>query len=638
MEERQVTADGVTARAARPVPRRGDAEPDRARGHLPAARGAARPLPAEAPHRRPGARRRDRRAAPARRGLRPARARRGSPPVVSTLPSCPPRAAGRGIRRRLRRRPRLHRRPRPRDAAEPVGAARREPARRDLAARGREGLGVAQRIPGASRPTTCRRCSCPTLAAPHPAAARGGARGRLRRRDPALPWCSRRPFRSDVPDRPSPAPRRPRRRARRAALARRRPGVARGAGLARAVRGPRGSGCGWPPPSPRALELSRDLPRAHAPRRARRGAAALCATAGRGAPRPAARCLAALPPARRSSRIRIDLPAGERRTYTRALLPRAARRAAQRVRASCARPGRSVSPAARRSLAAPGALRVLPPFTARRHLPSRLARLRELDGSTSVQVRGAGTEFDSLREYVRGDDVRSIDWRATARRRDDRCSRTWRPERDRHVVIVIDTGRTAAARVGDERAARRRLRGDAAARRARTARRRPCARPPVRPRAPRAGQPRATGPPLLPALVDAMAPVEPQLIDTDWDAAFAAARSLHSRPALVVLLTAQDEPEASRGFLASLPALAGSHVLVGTASDDDSARRAGLGIHRGRLPGRCRASVRSTTPTAWPPRSAARGPRPSRHPPTTCRRASPTAISRSRPSAASDDA
>ena len=27
--------------------------------------------------------------------------------------------------------------------------------------------------------------------------------------------------------------------------------------------------------------------------------------------------------------------------------------------------------------------------------------------------------------------------------------RTWRPERDRHVVIVIDTGRTAAARVGD---------------------------------------------------------------------------------------------------------------------------------------------------------------------------------------------
>ena len=31
----------------------------------------------------------------------------------------------------------------------------------------------------------------------------------------------------------------------------------------------------------------------------------------------------------------------------------------------------------------------------------------------------------------------------------DDVLRTWRPERDRHVVIVVDTGRTAAARVGD---------------------------------------------------------------------------------------------------------------------------------------------------------------------------------------------
>ncbi|MBN9175601.1 MAG: DUF58 domain-containing protein, partial [Microbacterium sp.] len=60
-------------------------------------------------------------------------------------------------------------------------------------------------------------------------------------------------------------------------------------------------------------------------------------------------------------------------------------------------------------IASRGAIRVLPPFTARRHLPSRLARLKELDGNTSVQVRGQGTEFDSLRIYVRGDDVRSID-------------------------------------------------------------------------------------------------------------------------------------------------------------------------------------------------------------------------------------
>jgi uncharacterized protein (DUF58 family) len=79
---------------------------------------------------------------------------------------------------------------------------------------------------------------------------------------------------------------------------------------------------------------------------------------------------------------------------------------------------------------------------------------------------------------------------------------------------------------------------------------------------------RVDGPALLPALVDAMAPVEPQLIDTDWDAAFAQVRALTSRPSLVVLLTAQDAPDAARGFLGSLPALARrAHILVGTVTD-----------------------------------------------------------------------
>ena len=59
---------------ARAVPRDGDAEPDRVRGHLPAARGAGRPLHAQDPDRLPGARRgADDRPAPARRAARAAR-------------------------------------------------------------------------------------------------------------------------------------------------------------------------------------------------------------------------------------------------------------------------------------------------------------------------------------------------------------------------------------------------------------------------------------------------------------------------------------------------------------------------------------------------------------------------------------
>lgn len=220
-----------------------------------------------------------------------------------------------------------------------------------------------------------------------------------------------------------------------------------------------------------------------------------------------------------------------------------------------------------------GAIRVLPPFTARRHLPSRLARLRELDGATSVLIRGQGTEFDSLRPYVRGDDVRSIDWRATARA-GTTMLRTWRPERDRHIVIVIDTGRTSAARVGDG------VRLDAEMEStlllaALAAQAGDHVHLVMADRAVRARVTGIDGDMLLPALVDAMATVEPTLIDTDWDAVAAHVRSLAVRPSLVVLLTAQDEASAARGFLGTLPGFtANAHVLVGTVADTGLDRQA----------------------------------------------------------------
>jgi uncharacterized protein (DUF58 family) len=100
-----------------------------------------------------------------------------------------------------------------------------------------------------------------------------------------------------------------------------------------------------------------------------------------------------------------------------------------------------------RDLAAPWTVRVLPAFLSRKHLPAKLAMLRELDGQHRSLIRGQGSEFDSLRPYVLGDDVRSIDWRSSARRADV-LVRTWRPERDRRIVIVLDTGRGSAGRVG----------------------------------------------------------------------------------------------------------------------------------------------------------------------------------------------
>lgn len=320
-------------------------------------------------------------------------------------------------------------------------------------------------------------------------------------------------------------------------------------------------------------------------------------------------------------RLAVDIPPGESRELRIPLLPR--RRGELSSGFVVLRSAGPLRLAGRQGrIDARGVVRVLPPFTSRKHLPSRLARLRELDGNTSVQVRGQGTEFDSLREYVRGDDVRSIDWRATARS-STTMLRTWRPERDRHVVILIDTGRTAAARVGDG------VRLDAAMEAALllaalATRAGDHTHLIMFDRVVRARVTRVDGPSLLPALVDAMAPVEPQLIDTDWDAAFAQIRTLTSRPSLVVVLTAQDAPEAARGFLGSLPQVAGrAHVLVGTVTDAaaptpsrpdvDDVYRAAAGERAARdaatvaaAIGRAGAEALADTPEDLPPRIADR--------------------------------
>jgi uncharacterized protein (DUF58 family) len=67
-----------------------------------------------------------------------------------------------------------------------------------------------------------------------------------------------------------------------------------------------------------------------------------------------------------------------------------------------------------------------------------------------MRQRGQGSEFESLREYVVGDDPRHIDWRATARR-GRLVTRLFRYERNYTVVLAVDTSRLMAARCSDDR-------------------------------------------------------------------------------------------------------------------------------------------------------------------------------------------
>jgi uncharacterized protein (DUF58 family) len=58
----------------------------------------------------------------------------------------------------------------------------------------------------------------------------------------------------------------------------------------------------------------------------------------------------------------------------------------------------------------------------------------------SLRVRGGDTEFERLRPYQRGDEVRHIDWRASARR-DDPTVRQYQAESNQNVVFALDVGR-----------------------------------------------------------------------------------------------------------------------------------------------------------------------------------------------------
>lgn len=264
----------------------------------------------------------------------------------------------------------------------------------------------------------------------------------------------------------------------------------------------------------------------------------------------------------RSQRIAIE--AGGRQRVSTTLVP--TRRGARRAASVTLRLTGPLGVAARQhTRTQPWTLQVLPPFASRRFLPEKLARLRQLDGAVVAPVRGQGSEFDSLRGYVLGDDPRSIDWRATARR-SDVVVRTWRPERDRQLVLLLDAGRTSAARVGGAPrfdaaldatllltalaqhagdrvhviAHDRQLRVDIDVRRSASS---------------------------LNAVVRALTSVEPQLVETDMPAAIAHVLRRAPKRSLVVLFTAID-PAVTEGLLPSLAPLLRRHVVLVAAVSD----------------------------------------------------------------------
>ena len=206
---------------------------------------------------------------------------------------------------------------------------------------------------------------------------------------------------------------------------------------------------------------------------------------------------------------------------------------------------------------------VYPDLPAARRL-ARAVRQGKL-GAEGRRIRGPlglGTDFESVREYVPDDDMRRINWRATARLGRPMTNQ-YRVDQNRDVVWLVDTGRLMAAPLGD------RSRLDAAldavtavavvaeevGDRCGVVAFDTEVRRDVRPR--RAG---------ARAVLEAVFDLESRPVDSDYELAFTAVA--RSKRSFVLVITDLLDESAARSLLDAVPILARRHVVaVATVTD-----------------------------------------------------------------------
>ncbi len=188
-------------------------------------------------------------------------------------------------------------------------------------------------------------------------------------------------------------------------------------------------------------------------------------------------------------------------------------------------------------------------------LAVRQGRFRD-PGRLTRGPLGLGTDFESIRDYLPDDDIRQVNWRATARM-GRAMSNQYRVEQDRDVVCMLDVGRLMAAPLGDrtrldatiDAATAVALVADEVGDRAgviafddRVRRRLPPAR--------------GGGDAVVRAIFD----VEPTMVDSDYELAFRAVGS--GKRAFVLVLTDLLEEAAAQPLLDAMPVLARRHAVV----------------------------------------------------------------------------
>lgn len=200
-----------------------------------------------------------------------------------------------------------------------------------------------------------------------------------------------------------------------------------------------------------------------------------------------------------------------------------------------------------------------------------LARAQDASAHRTVRRAEAGREFESLREYRTGDDYRSVDWKATARKGEP-IVRVQQPERNQAVLLFLDCGRQMAGQVEGRRKLDHAV--DAALKLSRIcldqgdqvgvvafAREVLAFLPPGR------------GNAHLQSLTRALYRIEATLTESDYGRAIEQAFSRFHRRALVVMLTDLLDRDSSAALVKRMVALRPRHLpLVASMRDEDVQR------------------------------------------------------------------
>ncbi|HEX5275029.1 MAG TPA: DUF58 domain-containing protein [Candidatus Rubrimentiphilum sp.] len=221
---------------------------------------------------------------------------------------------------------------------------------------------------------------------------------------------------------------------------------------------------------------------------------------------------------------------------------------------------------------APQPVRVLPDLSAVERYGALHVRNRLIEaGLRRMRLRGTGTELENLRDWTPGDQFRSIEWKATARRGRLMVAE-YEVERSQNVMIVLDAGRLMTPRVDEQRkfdyavtaalsvASIASLANDKIGLVA-------FAGEILRAQAPRTGR-------SISSIAAQVNDLEPRFEESDYARAFAYVRTHVRKRSLIVFFTDMVDPVAQSSVLAQIGSLAKRHIVVCVFMNDRAIDRA----------------------------------------------------------------